>query len=66
LHDLGRSLVHGVSHGVVGAEIARGLGLDKRIVNIIERMLAQAIPKKEAVLLGLPARDLLPVTLRKR
>jgi len=66
LHDLGRSLVHGVSHGVVGAEIARGLGLDKRIVNIIERHVGSGIPKKEAVLLGLPARDLLPVTLEEK
>jgi len=66
LHDLGRSLVHGVSHGVVGADIARGLGLDKKIVSIIERHVGSGIPKKEAVLLGLPARDFLPVTLEEK
>ncbi len=66
LHDLGRSLVHGVSHGVVGAKIALGLGLDKRIVKIIERHVGSGIPKKEAVLLGLPARDFLPKTLEEK
>ena len=48
LHDIGRSKVHGIKHGVEGAEIAKRLNLPVSIVNIIERHLGAGIPKDEA------------------
>lgn len=66
LHDIGRSKEHGISHGVIGAEIARSLGLDERIVRIIERHVGSGITREEAVPLGLPERDFLPETLEEK
>ena len=66
LHDIGRSKTHGVDHGVVGADILRKLGVDERLCLMAERHVFAGINKKEAVILGLPARDLLPVTTEEK
>ncbi len=62
LHDIGRAVTHGIEHAVVGAETARRLGLDERIVRIIERHIGAGITAAEARDLGLPERDFLPET----
>jgi len=62
LHDIGRARSNGIDHAVVGAEIARSLGLDTRIVRIIERHIGAGIPEDEAERLGLPKEDYLPET----
>jgi uncharacterized protein len=54
LHDLGRSVTHGVEHGAVGGEVARGLGLPLAVVRIVERHVGAGIPAVEAVEMGLP------------
>jgi len=66
LHDIGRSQSHEVDHAVVGAEIARGLGLSEKLVLIIERHIGAGIPESEAKALGLPARDYFPVSLEEK
>lgn len=66
LHDIGRSKTQGILHGVEGAEIARRLGLSERLVNIIERHLGAGIPKDEAIVLGLPPKDYMPITLEEK
>jgi uncharacterized protein (TIGR00295 family) len=66
LHDIGRSITHGITHGVEGAKIARELGLPKNIIGIIERHLGAGIPKKEAIKLGLPPKDYSPITLEEK
>jgi uncharacterized protein len=66
LHDLGRARTHGIDHGVVGGEMARGLGLPEALVRVIERHIGAGIPAEEAAAQGLPARDFLPVTLEER
>lgn len=66
LHDIGRSKTQGIMHGVEGAKIAVMLGLPARIVNIIERHLGAGIPKEEALALGLPVKDYLPITLEEK
>ena len=66
LHDIGRSKTHGIGHAVEGAEIAIGLGLDCKIVNIIERHIGGGIPKEEAVILGLPEKDYLPISIEEK
>jgi len=62
LHDIGRSKTHGVEHGVVGAEIIRGLGFPEELALIVERHVGAGIPKSEAESLGLPPKDYLPLT----
>jgi uncharacterized protein (TIGR00295 family) len=66
LHDIGRSKTQGILHGVEGAKIATELGLPKSIINIIERHLGAGIPKDEAITLGLPPKDYLPITLEEK
>jgi uncharacterized protein len=66
LHDLGRARTHGVDHGVVGGEMARGRGLPEALVRVIERHIGAGIPADEAAAQGLPARDFVPVTLEER
>lgn len=66
LHDIGYARSNSVKHAVVGAEIARGLGLDGRIVDIIERHIGAGIPSDEAEALGLPKKDYIPKTLEEK
>lgn len=66
LHDIGRSKTHGIFHAVEGAKIAVNYGLDKKLVNIIERHIGAGIPAEEAVGLGLPAKDYIPLTLEEK
>ena len=66
LHDIGRSKTQGIMHGVEGAKIATDLGLPISIVNIIERHLGAGIPKDEAIALGLPPKDYVPLTLEEK
>ena len=66
LHDIGRGKTHGITHAIEGADIARSLDLPPEIVNIIERHLGAGIPKQEAVTIGLPDKDYLPVTLEEK
>lgn len=60
LHDIGRCRTHGIEHAVVGAEIARNLGFDGRVIKIIERHIGAGISRDEARELGLPEKDYIP------
>ncbi|MCE8423044.1 MAG: TIGR00295 family protein [Candidatus Methanoperedens sp.] len=66
LHDIGRSRTHGIAHAVEGARIAREKGLEKSLVNIIERHIGAGITKEEAANIGLPIKDYLPQTLEEK
>lgn len=66
LHDIGRSKTHGIFHAVEGARIAVDNGLDKKLVNIIERHIGAGITEDEAVDLGLPAKEYIPLTLEEK
>ncbi|NOZ58913.1 MAG: TIGR00295 family protein [Euryarchaeota archaeon] len=66
LHDLGRARTHGIRHAVEGAKLARALGLDGRLVRIIERHIGAGIPREEAAKLGLPPGDYTPRTREEK
>ena len=66
LHDMGRAITHQVDHGVIGAELARSLQLDEKIVKIIENHIGAGIPKNEAAELGLPRKDYIPTTIEEK
>jgi uncharacterized protein len=61
-HDIGRSKTHDISHALAGVELGRNLGFGHAIINIIERHIGAGITAREAVRLGLPEKDYLPVT----
>ena len=66
LHDIGRSRTHDVDHAIVGAEIAREMGLPEELVGIIEVHIGAGIPADEAVMLGLPERHFFAETLEEK
>ena len=66
LHDIGRSKTHGVSHAVVGVEIAKSLNLVESVISIIECHIGGGITADEAQRLGLPVKDYVPVTLEQK
>jgi len=66
LHDIGRSKTHTVHHAVVGAEIARSLGLPKSIISIIKRHVGGGITTSEAKKLGWPKDVYIPETLEEK
>ncbi|AGK60492.1 putative domain HDIG [Archaeoglobus sulfaticallidus PM70-1] len=66
LHDVGRSLSHGMDHAVLGAEILRKDGFDDRIIKIVERHIGAGLTAKEAKKFGLPERDYIPETLEEK
>lgn len=61
LHDIGRARTHGITHGIEGGKILRGLGL-LDFVGFAERHIGAGIPADEARELGLPVRDFMPKT----
>ena len=66
LHDIGRSETHTVDHGVVGARIARSLGLPIQVVSIIKRHIGGGITSKEARKLGWPEDVYVPQTVEEK
>jgi uncharacterized protein len=66
LHDIGRSKTHSVHHAVVGAEIAKSLGLPDAIIAIIERHVGGGITPEEAVKIGWPNKSYVPETIEEK
>ena len=66
LHDIGRSRTHSIRHAVIGSSLVLRLGLDERIARMVRNHLGAGIPKEEAVDLGLPPEDLMPLTLMEK
>lgn len=65
-HDIGRSRTHDIRHAIAGVEIAKSLGFSDAILHIIERHIGAGITAAEAVRLGLPQKDYLPLTLEEK
>jgi len=66
LHDIGRSKTHSVHHAVIGANIAKSLGLPEPIISIIKRHVGGGITTKEAKELGWPKDIYTPQTLEEK
>ncbi len=65
VHDIGRTVTHAVNHGVEGAKILRRMGLGD-LAHFAERHVGSGIPASEAKELGMPEKDLVPVTLEEK
>jgi len=66
LHDIGRSKVQTVRHGIEGAELLKQDGVDGAVVEIVFRHVGAGISPDEAKALGFPDRDYVPRTLEQR
>ncbi|KAF5060042.1 Ribonuclease Y [anaerobic digester metagenome] len=66
LHDIGRSVTHGIGHAQVGARICRSLGLSEPVARIVERHTGAGLTADDCVLLGLEPIDCVPVTPEER
>ncbi len=62
LHDIGRSVDHSILHAIKGVKILAQENLDQRILSIVKRHIGTGINKEEAVKLGLPNEDYIPIT----
>lgn len=65
-HDIGRSQTNGIRHAIAGVEIAINLGFSDKLQNIIERHIGAGITAGEAVRLGLPEKEYLPLTVEEK
>ncbi len=66
LHDLGRCRDMGMRHAVIGADMAKELGLSDDLAEIIRRHIGAGIDPEEAQELGLPPGDYFPRTLEQK
>lgn len=66
LHDIGRSQVQTVEHGVRGAAILESEGVDSKVVEMVRRHVGAGLSPEEARRLGLPDFDYMPRTLEQR
>jgi uncharacterized protein len=66
LHDIGRAKTHSVHHAVIGAEIAKSLGLPEPVILIIKRHVGGGITAREARKLGWPRDIYVPQTLEEK
>jgi uncharacterized protein len=66
LHDLGRAKTHGVEHSLVGAQMAKALGLPQPVIDIIKRHVGAGITQEEAAWLGWPKDVYVPQTLEEK
>ena len=66
LHDIGRSKTHSVHHAVLGAKIAKSLGLPEPVISIIKRHVGGGIAVEEAERLGWPEDVYIPQTIEEK
>lgn len=66
LHDIGRTVTHGIDHAVAGAGLLREKGILEEVVLIVERHTGAGIPEDEAEELGLPSGNYVPETLEEK
>ncbi len=66
LHDIGRAVTHKLDHGIVGARLLRERGINSTLQRICERHVCAGIPKSIALVMGLPPRDYIPVTMEEK
>jgi len=66
LHDIGRSKTHSIHHVVVGAEMARSLGMPDSVTSIVERHVGGGLTADEALELGWSNKSYIPDTLEEK
>jgi uncharacterized protein len=62
LHDIGRGSTHTIQHAQMGADLLRFLGIAEPVARVVECHTGAGLTPDECTLLGLFARDCIPVT----
>lgn len=62
LHDIGRSVTHGIGHAQAGADLCRSLGLGEDLARIVECHTGAGLTTDECIQLGLLPIDCTPPT----
>ncbi|MHA1198246.1 MAG: HDIG domain-containing metalloprotein [Candidatus Heimdallarchaeaceae archaeon] len=65
LHDIGRSVDHSIKHAIEGVTILEKESLDTKVISIVKRHIGTGITEEEAIKLGLPADDYIPITIEE-
>jgi len=66
IHDIGRSVTHGLEHADAGGEICKKLGMGEEIISIVERHIGAGLKSEERVKAGLAPGDRIPQTLEEK
>ncbi len=66
LHDIGRTRVQNVRHGLEGSMMLEKEGVDAKVVEIVRKHVGAGISAEEAKTMGLPDFDYVPKTLEER
>ncbi|MDD1774949.1 MAG: TIGR00295 family protein [Methanobacterium sp.] len=66
MHDVGRLKTQGIWHGIEGGRILKENGFPLEIVRIAEVHIGAGITQAEAVKMGLPPQDYLPLSLEEK
>jgi uncharacterized protein len=66
LHDVGRSVTHGLEHGYFSGKILRKEGEGEEVARIAERHVLGGVSREEAERMGLPAKDFIPETIEEK
>ena len=66
LHDIGRSKSHGITHALLGVEIAEQRDLSTEIVDIIRNHIGAGLDPDQSKQLGLPQVDFNPKTIEQK
>lgn len=66
MHDVGRQKTQGIKHGIEGGRILKENGFPSEIVRIAEVHIGAGISQTEAVKMGLPPQDYLPLSLEEK
>ncbi len=66
LHDIGKTVIKGIRHGVEGYYILKNEGYDEVLARFCRTHVGAGLTKKEAKKLGLPDMDYIPKTLEEK
>jgi len=66
LHDIGRSVTHSMQHAIEGAKLIKKINFPEEIIHIVENHIGAGITKDEAIELGLPEKDYIPLSLEAK
>ena len=66
LHDMGRAIDHSIMHAMVGADMAKDMGLPDELVGIIRKHTGAGLDNMDVEEMGLPPGDYIPRTLEEK
>ncbi|MFW9937721.1 MAG: HD domain-containing protein [Candidatus Thorarchaeota archaeon] len=66
LHDIGRAKTHGFEHALIGGKILKERGFSNNLVRICETHILGGLDKEDAIKVGLPEKNYLPISLEEK